>query len=324
MADTALKAIEVFENTVYNVGKDLLNENVEVFNQHSNGAIVLSAQSIQGDFAQSLDVTLGKDLIKSRNPYVQNDLTDKHFSRTVDNIVKLGMGLNPISWTNAEFNWVKQNPSLAGVKIGRAMAQQSMKSMAEFAIGSLATCLNQNAQIKHQVAKDATISHNDFVQALSPMGDQFDSIDLYVIHSKTYFELVNTTFLNAENLWDFGNYTVMRTALGHKFLITDNKGLLNSDKEIYSLGLKKGSALVGTEQDFAQATVPITGKENLAYRYQAEWTSALKIANRKYKTGDGMNGLSYAMVTTAANWETISNDPKDETGVIIVKKLKDM
>lgn len=323
MTATALKAIEVFESTVYNVGKDLLNENVEIFNEHSNGAIVLSAQSIQGDFAQSLDVTLGKDLIKSRNPYIQQDLTDKHFSRTADNIVKLGMGLNPISWTNAEFNWVKQNPSLAGVKIGRAMAQQSMQRMAEFAIGSLATCLNGNAKIKHEVAKDSTISHIDFVQAISPMGDQFNSIDLYVIHSKTYFELVNTTFANAENLWDFGNFTVMRTALGHKFLITDNKGLLKEDKQIYSLGLKKGSALVGTEQDFAQATVSITGKENLGYRYQAEWTSALKIANRRYKTNTDLNGLTYAAVTTAANWETISDDPKDETGVIIVKTIKE-
>ncbi|HHV6411769.1 TPA: major capsid protein [Haemophilus influenzae] len=321
MTATALKAIEVFESTVYNVGKDLLSENVEVFNQHSNGAIVLSPQSIQGDFAQSLDVTLGKDLVKSRNPYEQTDLTDKHFSRTVDNIVKLGMGLNPISWTNAEFNWVKQNPSLAGVKIGRAMAQQSMKSMAEFAIGSLATCLNKTNTVKREVAVGSTISHNDFIQAIAPMGDQFNSIELYVIHSMTYFELLSTTFFNAENLWDFGNFTVMRTALGHKFLITDNKGLVNTTgKEVYSLGLKKGSALVGTENDFAQATVALTGKENLAYRYQAEWTSALKIANHKYKTNDSMNGLTYAQVTNGANWDKISSDAKDETGVVIAKK----
>lgn len=317
----ALTATEVFENTVYNVGKDILTENVDVFNQHSNGAIVLSSQSIQGDFAQSLDVTLGKDLVKSRNPYAQSALTDKGFTRVKDNIVKLGMGLNPISWTNAEFNWVKQNPSLAGVKIGRAMANQTMQRMAEFAIGSLATCLNQNAKLKREVAASSKISHNDFVQAISPMGDQFNSIELYVIHSSTYFELLETTFKNSEHLWDFGNFTVMRTALGHKFLITDNKGLLNAQTAIYSLGLKKGSAFVGTEQDFAQATVPITGQENLAYRYQAEWTSALKIANRRYKTNDAMNGLTYAAVTNGANWESISSDVKDETGVVIVKKL---
>lgn len=327
MTATALKATEVFESTVYNVGKDLLSENVEIFNQHSNGAIVLSPQSIQGDFAQSLDVTLGKDLVKSRNPYEQKNLEDKHFSRTVDNIVKLGMGLNPISWTNAEFNWVKQNPELAGVKIGRAMAQQSMQRMAEFAIGSLATCLSSNEKVKRTVEKGSTIGHNDFIQAIAPMGDQFNSIELYVIHSMTYFELLQTTFFNAENLWDFGNFTVMRTALGHKFLITDNKGLLNKTGDtlnsIYSLGLKKGSAFVGTEDDFAQATVSLTGMENLAYRYQAEWTSALKIANRRYKTNTTLNGLTYAAVTNSSNWETISSDVKDETGVVIAKKLTD-
>ncbi len=32
-----------------------------------------------------------------------------------------------------------------------------------------------------------------------------------------------------------------------------------------------------------------------------------------------MNGLSYSAVTTAANWERISEKEKDETGVIIVK-----
>lgn len=318
----ALNVTEVFENTVYNVGQDLLKENVDVFNGHSNGAIVLSSQSIQGDFAQSMNLTLGKDLVKSRNPYAQTDLTDKGFARQKDNIVKLGMGLNPISWTNSEFNWVKQNPELAGAKIGRAMAQQTMQRMAEFAIGSVATCLNQNAKLKRNIAVGKTISHNDFVQALSVMGDQFNSVELYVIHSATYFALLNTTFQNSERLWDFGNFAVMRTALGHKFLITDNKGLLNADTERYSLGLKRGSVLVGTEQDFAQAIDTITGKENLAYRYQAEWTSALKVANRRYKTSDAMNGLSYSAVTNTANWETISSDVKDETGVVIVEKLK--
>lgn len=315
----ALTQTQVFENTVYNVGKDLLKENVEVFNGHSNGAIVLSHQSIQGDFAQSLDLVLGNDLIKSRNPYAQTALTDKGFTRQSDNIVKLGMGLNPISWTNAEFNWVKQNPELAGVKIARAMANQTMQRMAEFAIGSVATCLNKNVKVKHEIAPTAKISHNDFVQALAPMGDQFNSISLYVIHSSTYFELLETTFKNAERLWVFGDFTAVKTALGHTFLITDNKGLLGTNA-VYSLGLKKHSVLVGTENDFAHATVPITGQENLAYRYQAEWTSALKVANYRYKTGDNMNGLTYSAVTTATNWEAISNEAKDETGVIIVKK----
>lgn len=317
----ALNAIEVFENTVYESGKDLLNENIKVFNGHSNGAIVLSTESIQGDFAQTMSMTLGKDLIKSRNPYANGALTDKNFIRQKSNIVKLGMGLNPVSWTNAEFNWVKQNPEEAGVIIGRAMAEQSMRELANYAIGSVATCLLQNNTLKREIAASADVSHNDFVQALAPMGDQYASIELFVIHSGLYFRLLETTFKNAQQLWNFGNYTVMQTALGQKFLICDNKGLEEKGKALYGLGLKKGSVRVGSHQDYQAVTVPISGNENLGWRYQAEWTSALQVANRRYKTSDSMNGLTLAAVTNASNWETISNDVKDETGVILVKKL---
>ena len=148
------------------------------------------------------------------------------------------------------------------------------------------------------------------------MGDQYNSIELFVMHSSQYFDLVETTFKNAERLFDFGGITIMRNALGQTFLITDNKSLVSTQAN-YVLGLKKNSAFVGYEEDFVSEIVPITGKENLGKRFQAEWTSILKVANYRYKTTDTMNGLSYGAITTAANWERISNNVKDETGVII-------
>lgn len=318
----ALKVTEVFENTVYNVGKDLLKENVEIFNGHSNGAIKISETSIIGDFAQSVNMTLGADsIVKSRNPYGVNTLTAKEFNRVTDNIVKLGLGIHPIKWTKAEFNWVKQNPELAGVQIGRKMANDTLKTMAEYALGSLATCLSNNSSIKLTIQNSTALSHNHFIQALRPMGDQFNEIALYVIPSTMYFELLNTTFGNAERLWNFGNLAIMRTALGHNFLITDNAGLKNASTSVYGLGLKRNSAIIGMEDDFNSVVVDVAGQENLGKIYQAEWTSALKITNRRYKTSDSMNGLTYSQLTNNANWETISTDVKDETGVVIEKLL---
>lgn len=313
----ALTAIETFENTVYKVGQTLINENVDLFNGASNNAIVLSGKSIQGDFEQTMNLVLGQDLIKSRNPYANNTLTPKGFSRVKDNIVKLGLGLNPIEWTNAEFNWVKQNPEVAGVQIGRAMANQSTKYMAEVAVGAVVTCLNSNNAVKTTVPNSRKLDHNDLIQAIRPMGDQFGSVALYLMHSTQYFDLLGTTFKNAERLFDFDGIAVMRTALGQHFLITDNKALTSTSAD-YTVGLKKGSVQVGYNQDFAGATMDVLLKENLGKVYQAEWTSSLKVANYRYKTTDTMNGLSYSAITTAGNWERISNAVKDETGVIIV------
>ena len=312
----SLTALEVFERTVYGTGQELIKENVQVFNGSSKGAIVLGTKSILGDFEQSMDLILGQDLIKSRNPYADNTLTAKGFSRVKDNAVKMGLGMHPIEWTHAEFNWVKQNPELAGVKIGRAMADQTTKYMAEVAIGALVTCLNSNSAVKSTIPNTAKLSHLDLIKAVKPMGDQYNSIELFVMHSSQYFDLVETTFKNAERLFDFGGITIMRNALGQTFLITDNKSLVSTQAN-YVLGLKKNSAFVGYEEDFVSEIVPITGKENLGKRFQAEWTSTLKVANYRYKTTDTMNGLSYGAITTAANWERISNNVKDETGVII-------
>lgn len=315
----ALTAIEVFENTVYGVGKDLIKENVEVFNGHSKGAIVLSSKSIQGDFEQMMDLHLGQDLIKSRNPYANNNLTAKGFNRVKDNVVKLGLGLNPIEWTNAEFNWVKQNPELAGVKIARAMADQTAKYMAEVGIGSVVTCLNSNSNVKYTIPASRKLDHNDLIQAIRPMGDQFNSIELYLMHSAQYFDLLETTFKNSERLFDFAGITIMRNAIGQTFLITDNKSL-TSTQENYTVGLKKGSVFVGHEQDFDSVYDKHGGKENIFHTFQAEWTSSLKVSNYRYKTSDTMNGLTFSAITTANNWERISNEVKDETGIIICNR----
>lgn len=313
----ALNAIEVFENTVYGIGQELIKENVEVFNGNSQGAIVLSANSIVGDFSQTVDSILGQDLIKSRNPYVQTPLTEKGFSRRLDNAVKMALGLNPISWTAAEFNWVKQDPRLAGAKIARAMSQQTVKYMAECAIGSLVTCLNSNSAIKYTIPNTDKIGHLDLIKSVKPMGDQHSEVKLFVMHSNQYFDLIETTFKNAERLFEFGGIVVMRTTLGQTFLITDNSALTSTGAD-YTLGLKQGSVFVGLNEDFVQNTNPINGEENIRYVYQAEWTTSLKVNNYRYKTSDTMNGLSYSAITTAANWEQVSNRVKDETGIIIV------
>lgn len=316
----ALTATQVFENTVYNVGKDLLLENVEVFNSHSQGAIVLSNKSIQGDFEQRMDLILGGDLLKARNPYADTTLTAKNFDRVKDNVVKLGIGTHPITWTNAEFNWVKQNPELAGAKIAKQLAIQTAKQMAEFGIGAVATCLNSNAQVKLEVANGTKLNHLHLINCMRPMGDQMNSIPLFVMHSTQYFDLVETTFKNAERLFDFAGITIMRNALGQSFLITDNKALATTQAN-YVLGLKKGSVFVGVEQDYDSVLEKTGGKENITHTFQAEWTSSLKVNNYRYKTSDQMNGLSYGAITTASNWERInSTEPKAETGVIIACK----
>lgn len=315
-----LSAVHVFENTVYGVGKDLLLENVEVFNGHSQQAIVLSGKSIIGDFEQKLDLILGADLIKSRNPYANTQLNAKNFDRVKDNVIKLGLGTHPIEWTNAEFNWVKQNPSLAGAKIGRAIANQTAKLMAEIAIGSAVTCLNSNAKVKHEIPNGTKISHLDLIKAMRPMGDQLNAIPLYVMHSTQYYDLVETTFKNAERLFEFGGITIMRSALGQTFLITDNKALTTTQAD-YVLGLKKGSVFVGVESDYDSVYDKRGGHENIIHSFQSEWTSSLKVNNYRYKTNDNMNGLTYGAITTASNWERInSTETKAETGVIIACK----
>lgn len=315
----ALTAIEVFENTVYRTGQELLKENVEIFNSHSRGAIVMSEKSIIGDFEQTMNLTLGQDLIKSRNPYADTALQAKGFNRVKDNTVKMGLGIHPIQWTNAEFNWVKQNPELAGVKIARAVSQQTAKYMAEVAIGAVVTCLNSNASVKTSIPNGTKLTHLDLIKAIKPMGDQFNSVELYLMHSNQYFDLVETTFKNAERLFDFGGITIQRNALGQTFLITDNKSLITNNAE-FTVGLKKGSVFVGHEQDYQSEILPIVGRENLGKIYQAEWTSTLKVNNYRYRTSDTMNGLSYSAITNAGNWERISNNVKDETGVIIENK----
>ncbi|MDF7762227.1 major capsid protein, partial [Kosakonia cowanii] len=87
----------------------------------------------------------------------------------------------------------------------------------------------------------------------------YNSIELFVLHSNQYFELLETTFKNAERLFAFGGISIMRNALGQTFLITDNKSLVTTEAD-YTLGLKKGSVFVGYEQDYEAEIVPIVGK----------------------------------------------------------------
>lgn len=316
-----INSLEVFENTVYKIGEILLRENVEIFNENSAGCIHLKDFNIVGDFERQMSIGLNaKNIVKARNPYTMRKIDPVNFSRTSSNVVKLGLGTYPIEWTHDQFNWVKDNPKKAGVIIGQAIAKGTLLTMLEYAIGGVASVLGANAEVTHEIAEADGLSISDFVKAVRPMGDQSSEVEMWVMNSLDNNDLILNNIENQNRLFKFGTVVINELPTGQRMLITDNRGLVQDDAR-YILGLTRGAVGVGNTTSMNSNITTTNGQTNILYSYQAEWESALQIKNYRYKTNQAMEGLSYAQITQASNWEAIESDPKAAPGVVIKRNL---
>lgn len=310
--------LQVFNKQTYLSMTETVAQDVEKFNQASAGAIQLISNPFQGDFDMEASFKQIEGLVRRRNAYGNGTIAAKRLTQILDVAVKVAAGTPPIQYEKQQYLWIKQNPELAALTIGEQLAKAKIADMLNAGILSGASAIGGNSAM---VEGDGTAAATFRLQnkGAARMGDRSSAIRAWVMHSTTMHNLFDNALSNAENLFRYDGVNVIRDPFGRLFVVTDSPALsVTTTGTIYNtLGLVEGAIVVNDSNDFNAELVPSTGKDNIEYTYQAEWSYGVGVKGYAWDTATGGKSPTDAAIGTSTNWDKIATDNKDTAGVLI-------
>lgn len=316
----ALSDLAVFSEYTYSGMTEVLSQQVALFNQASNGGIVLRVNPIQGDFSDLAYWGLIDGLVRRRNAYGAGAVTPKNLKHLVDTMVKVAAGTPPVNMPPGQFEWIKRNPEEGGAVYGQQLAQATLADMLNTGLMAYVAALTGEADVYEDVSANPT-SFNTLLRGAAKFGDRSNDLRSWVMHSKSLFDIFGVALANTEGLFSFGNVNVRQDGFGRAFVVSDSPSLINVTPDPdahYIAGLTAGAIVIETNDDFTQNVETKNGDENIQRSIQSEWSYNLGIKGYSWDKTSGGKSPNDAALATAANWDRVSTSHKDTAGVLLL------
>jgi hypothetical protein len=317
----ALSDLAVFSEYVYSSLSEVIAQQVELFNNASDGAIVLRSGAHQGDYS---DVALWakiSGLVRRRNAYGSGTQAAKDLQHLIDTMVKVAAGTPPVNIPPSMFSWIQQNQEEGGAVIGQQLAGDMLGDMLNTSIMAYVAALAGETDVTHDYSATGVADLKVLNNGAAKFGDRANDLRAWVLHSKSMFDIFGAALTNTEILFNFGNVNVRQDGFGRPFVVTDSPALVNTtpNPDVYrTLGLVTGAIIVEQNGDFDDNIQTSNGDENIQRTYQAEWTYNLGIKGYSWDKTSGGKSPNDAALATANNWDRYATSHKDTAGVIIL------
>lgn len=316
----ALSDLAVFSEYTYSSMTEVLNQQVDLFNGASEGAIVLSAMGVQGDFSETAVWQKVSGLVRRRNAYGSGAVTAKDLAHIKDIMVKVAAGTPPINIDPGMFAWIMKSPEEAGAVIGQQLAKDYLADMLSVGTSScVAALVNEGTNVYDVSANTAPDNALSFVHmntAKAKMGDASGEITAWIAHSAPMHALYGQNLTNANNLFVYGNINVMRDPFGKLLIMADVPELFSTTYK--TLGLTSGAIIVDQNNDFFANEETSNGDENIKRTYQAEWSYNVGIKGFAWDTTNGGKSPNNSALATGTNWDKYVTSNKDLAGVVLI------
>lgn len=316
--------LQVFNKQTYAAMTEVVDQQVEKFNEASASTLVLAPGQNQGDFSLEAAFKQISGLVRRRNAYGTGSVAAKRLEQLLNVAVKVAAGTPPIEFEAQQYTWIQQNPELAAIKIGEQLAKAQVQDMLNSAIRVLVAAMSGNTAIVHD-GSAAAPSFGVLNTGASKFGDRSGDLLAWIVHSTVMHGLYANALTNAESLFSFGTVNVMRDPFGRLFVVTDADPLVvpaagETPATYRTLGLVEGAAIVQPNGDFRAVIEEKTGTENITSVYQAEWTYNVGLKGYAWDIASGGKSPNDTALGTSTNWDKVATSNKDTAGVLVITK----
>ena len=308
----------------------------DIFNARSRGTISFGTRRQTSTVGETFAWDRLTRKGEFRDPRVRTPRTEGFLNQFSTKTIKMGSVWGPDVLDISSADWKGIPFARLGTVRGQQIASDSISRRAQIAVSGLNGAFGVSGLAglttdKRAPAGTALASVADankmtlanLLDAQAVLGDNYESIRVWVMHSKPFHDLLKANVSNASRLFTIANVGIT-SFLGKTFIVTDNPRLIVAQsgsggslrvQSYYTLGLKAGACSVDAAGEFRSVTNEITGKENLEVVTQAQDSMILGISNMQYT--QTVEPKSYADLATAANWATDIGvvDLKDYFGV---------
>ena len=286
-----------------------LQDNLDVFNKASNGAIRYVNEVIQGDFSQKSFYRVGGG-IEHRDVNLAAKVTPKKIGAGEMVGVKTPYKYGPYSSTEEAFKRRARLPEEFAEIIGYDLADALVAGRLQYGLTALKAAITSNPDM---IAKGsiATDGRKALTKGMRKFGDKFGRISLWVMNSDTYFDIVDEALTNqVYGESELVIYGGLPGTLGKPVLVTDLVG----DNDAF--GLQAGALTVTESQAPGFRAYDINDEENLAIGMRAEGTFNLDLLGYSWDASKGANP-TLALLGADANWQKYATSNKMTAGTLL-------
>lgn len=309
MATTVNSDVIIYNETAQTSFLERLQNNLDVFNKASNGAIILRDENIVGDFRKNSFYKVGGS-IEHRNVNSNGKVEGKKIAMGEQVGVKVPFKFGPYDTTEEAFKRRGVSPAEFSVLIGQDFADALMAGYWSYATAALHGAIGGNSDMLVS-ARIAEHHKKVLTKGMRKFGDKFNRLSLWVMDSASYFDIVDDAI--AEKLFQEADTVVyggLPATMGIPVLVTDQA----KSNKIY--GLQAGAITITNSQLPAFRASNIDDEENLGIRVRGEGTFNLDILGYSYKETAGANPNLETLGATA-NWTKWASSNKNTAGVIL-------
>lgn len=224
----SLSDMVVFNDQVQTVATEVIDQYVDLFNEASLGALGIVDETHIGDFIEQASYQLINNLIQRRNAYAGNKVDDTFIKQILDVSVKVDGRVGPVVWESEQFRRLLKSQEEAGLIIGEQSALAMLQDFLNTAATSLvASFESQNRKVVGSETSVITdrrsekISLFNLNMAASAFGDRSSAIICWLMHSKTFHDLIGEAIENKNRLFNIGNINVFDDGLGRRYVVSD-------------------------------------------------------------------------------------------------------
>jgi hypothetical protein len=317
----ALSDLAIFDEYAREAYVEVDQQNSQLFNEASRGAIVLSSMGNEGSFANKSFIGETAGLIRVRNPNAVGAVATVALTQKNAVSVKVARGTPPVSINHSDWTWIQASPADAGAAYGQQMAIASLAEKLNTAIGvGYAALANEGTNVYDAVpTTDKKASLNNLVMGASKMGDKASSIVAWVMHSKSMHDIYAAAVANGSQLFQIGNVNVTQDGFGRILIMTDSSNLVvaGAPNVYHILGLTEGGLTVEDNGDMWSNVVSTNGTDTIQTTIQSEWTYNVGAKGFKYDIANGGTAPANAALFTGTNWDKVAASNKQLAGVLV-------
>lgn len=306
---TTPRDMVVYNDVAVTTFAEKLQENLDVFNKASQGAIVLDSEMKMGDFSKSSFFRLN-----GKTKWRDIESTEKAQHE------KLGMGENvsaKIPWKYGPYSSNEEAFKRQGVAtttfavlVGEDAAQAQKQGYVIHAMAALKGALTSaNLVVKGTFKGGAP--QKALSAGLRSFGDKAQRIRLFVMNSVDAFDFMDSTIDN--KLYDEAGIVVyggQPGTLGKAVLVTDECPV----GEVY--GLVENAVRVTETEATKFVFYQINDQENLAMGFRGEGNFNIEVLGYSYDVKQGANP-KLATIASPATWIKTAESVKSTAGVIV-------
>lgn len=195
--------------------------------------------------------------------------------------------------------------------IGVDVADATLEGYVKYGLKSLIAAIGANADMVVTADID-TDGKKTLTRGLRKYGDKFNRVVLFVMHSATYFDIVDKAI--ADKIYEEAGVVVyggQPGTLGKPVLVTDS---MDADA---ILGLVAGAVTIVESQAPGFRSYNINDQENLAVGYRAEGTVNIELLGYSWDATAGGSNPDLTKIGTGENWKKHFTSNKSTAGVLI-------